>query len=52
MYRSVMSSRGRITIPVELRKKFGMKPGTQVSWKEEKGKLVLTRVTSRPKRKS
>jgi bifunctional DNA-binding transcriptional regulator/antitoxin component of YhaV-PrlF toxin-antitoxin module len=36
MYRSIMSTRGRITIPAELRKKL------RLTLSEEKGRLVLT----------
>jgi len=42
MQRSSISPRGRITIPADLRKKFGIKAGTTVSWKKENGRLVLT----------
>lgn len=37
-----MTSKGQITIPVELRKKFGLKAGVQVRFFEgENGELIL-----------
>jgi len=42
MRRSIISKGGRITVPVELRKKLKLKPGTLMSWREENGRLVLT----------
>jgi len=47
MHRIVISSKGRVTIPAELRKKFGLNPGTHVDWSKEKEKLVLTPLTKR-----
>jgi AbrB family looped-hinge helix DNA binding protein len=40
-------SRGRVTIPAELRKKLEIKPGTRVTWFEEKGRLILAPMTAR-----
>lgn len=42
MLESLISTKGRITIPAELRKKFWIKQGSAVSWKEENGRLILT----------
>ena len=36
-----ITARGQITIPVALRKKLRLKPGTAMSWSEENGRLVL-----------
>jgi AbrB family looped-hinge helix DNA binding protein len=47
MCRSSISSKGRITIPAELRKKFGLKPGTHLNWIEENDRLVLIPTTER-----
>jgi AbrB family looped-hinge helix DNA binding protein len=44
MDRSLISTKGRVTIPVRLRKRFGIKPGTRIKWMEERGRLVLTPV--------
>jgi AbrB family looped-hinge helix DNA binding protein len=46
MRRIVISSKGRVTIPAELRKKFGLNPGTHVIWSKDKEKLVLTPLTA------
>jgi len=46
MHRTVVNARGQVTIPVELRKKLGIKPGTHVTWFEQKGRLVLAPMTS------
>jgi AbrB family looped-hinge helix DNA binding protein len=40
-------SRGRVTIPAELRKQLEIKPGTRVAWFEEKGRLILAPMTTR-----
>jgi AbrB family looped-hinge helix DNA binding protein len=45
MKRSLISTKGRVTIPARLRTRFGIKPGTSINWKEEHGRLVLTPVT-------
>jgi len=39
-----VNARGQITIPAELRRKLGAKPGMLISWSEERGRLVLTPV--------
>jgi AbrB family looped-hinge helix DNA binding protein len=44
MRRTLISSKGRVTIPSELRKKLGLNPGTRVNWSKENEKLVLTPV--------
>jgi AbrB family looped-hinge helix DNA binding protein len=36
-----------VTIPAELRKQLEIKPGTRVTWFEEKGRLILAPMTSR-----
>jgi len=45
--RSSISTRGRVTIPADLRERPGFKPGTLVNWIEEKGRLVLIPMTAR-----
>jgi AbrB family looped-hinge helix DNA binding protein len=42
MQRPVMSAKGRITIPAELRKKLRLTPGDLLNVSEENGRLVLT----------
>jgi AbrB family looped-hinge helix DNA binding protein len=45
-YRTVISSKGQVVIPVELREQFGLKKGTPATWREEDGRLVLTPITA------
>jgi AbrB family looped-hinge helix DNA binding protein len=52
MRRIVISSKGRVTIPAELRKKLGLNPVTHVNWSKEHEKLVLTPLTTRRSRQS
>ncbi len=47
MKRNAVSSDGRITIPAELRKRLGIKPGTSVNCIEENGRLILIPITVR-----
>jgi AbrB family looped-hinge helix DNA binding protein len=47
VYRTVVSSKGLVAIPMELRKKLGLKKGTLVTWREEQGRLVLSPITER-----
>jgi AbrB family looped-hinge helix DNA binding protein len=42
MRRAVISSKGRVTIPAELRNKLELNPGTRVDWSKQDGRLVLT----------
>jgi AbrB family looped-hinge helix DNA binding protein len=44
-YRTVISSKGQVVIPAELREQFGLEKGTPATWTEEKGRLVLTPIT-------
>jgi AbrB family looped-hinge helix DNA binding protein len=46
-YRTVVSSKGQVVIPAELREQCGLEKGTPATWTEEKGKLVLTPITMR-----
>jgi antitoxin PrlF len=46
-YRTVISSKGQVVIPAELRQQFGLEKGTPATWREEKGSLVLTPITAR-----
>jgi AbrB family looped-hinge helix DNA binding protein len=38
---SRMTSRGQITVPTEIRKKFGLKPGDVICFLEVDGSIVL-----------
>ena len=44
-YRTVISSKGQVVIPAELREQLGLEKGTPATWSEERGKLVLTPIT-------
>jgi AbrB family looped-hinge helix DNA binding protein len=46
-YPTVISSKGQVVIPAELREQLGLDKGTRATWTEEKGKLVLTPITER-----
>jgi AbrB family looped-hinge helix DNA binding protein len=46
-YRIVISSKGQVVIPAELREQLGLAKGTSATWSEEKGRLVLTPMTKR-----
>jgi AbrB family looped-hinge helix DNA binding protein len=47
MRRTKTNAKGQVTIPAELRERFGIEKGTRVNWKEERGRLVLTPMTKR-----
>jgi AbrB family looped-hinge helix DNA binding protein len=46
-YRTVVSSKGQVVIPAELREQLGLKKGTPATWSEEHGRLVLTPINER-----
>jgi len=46
-YRTVVSSKGQVVIPAELREQLGLSKGTPATWTEEKGRLVLTPITEK-----
>ena len=46
-FRTVVSSKGQVVIPAELREEYGLNKGTPATWTEEKGRLVLTPMTMR-----
>jgi bifunctional DNA-binding transcriptional regulator/antitoxin component of YhaV-PrlF toxin-antitoxin module len=47
IYRTIISSRGQVVIPAELRQEYGLDKGTPATWTEEAGRLVLTPLTLR-----
>jgi AbrB family looped-hinge helix DNA binding protein len=47
MRRTKTNAKGQVTIPAELRERFGIQEGTRINWKEERGRLVLTPMTER-----
>jgi AbrB family looped-hinge helix DNA binding protein len=46
-FRTVVSSKGQVVIPAELREEYGLDKGTPATWTEEDGRLVLTPMTMR-----
>lgn len=46
-YRTVISSKGQVVIPAELRERLGLQKGISATWTEEKGRLVLTPITEK-----
>jgi len=38
---ATVSSKGQLVIPAELRRKYGLKPGSRVVFTDKKGELVL-----------
>jgi AbrB family looped-hinge helix DNA binding protein len=50
-YRTVVSSKGQVVIPAELREQLGLQKGTPATWREEGGQLVLTPMTEQRLRK-
>jgi len=46
-YRTVVSSKGQVVIPAELRQQLGLDKGTPATWSEDQGRLVLTPITER-----
>ena len=42
---STTTVKGQVVIPVVLRRKFGIKPGTRVSFYDDGGRIVLQPVT-------
>lgn len=36
-----VSKKGQVTIPKKFREKFGLKPGSEIEFEEEDGKLVV-----------
>lgn len=46
-YRTVISSRGQVVIPAELRQQLGLEKGTRATWSEDRGRLVLTPMTEK-----
>ena len=42
---AIVTSKGQVVIPAEIRKKYGIKPGTQISFLEDNGRLVIQPIT-------
>jgi AbrB family looped-hinge helix DNA binding protein len=41
MKQSTMTSKGQTTIPVEIRRRLGLKPGDQLIYEEQDGEIIL-----------
>lgn len=46
MYVSRLSSKGQVTIPKEIRKTIGLKPGDMITYEVQNGVVTLARVES------
>ncbi len=44
-YPTIISSKGQVVIPAELREQYGLDKGTRATWTEDEGRLVLTPMT-------
>ena len=40
---SRLTAQGQISVPVEVRRKLGLAPGSVIEWDEEAGKIVVRR---------
>ncbi|HPB89885.1 MAG TPA: AbrB/MazE/SpoVT family DNA-binding domain-containing protein [Rugosibacter sp.] len=41
MLSSAVTTKGQVTVPAEMREKFGIKPGDRVGFVEENGRLII-----------
>jgi AbrB family looped-hinge helix DNA binding protein len=41
-----VTSKGQVTIPIELRQRFGIEPGTEVEFDAQDGAIVIRRKTT------
>ena len=41
--KSKVTARGQISIPAEVRRKLGIRPGSMLEWKEENGRMIVRR---------
>ena len=46
MHKAIVSAKGQIVIPVELRRKYGIKPGTKICFLEHGHGIILQPVTT------
>ena len=46
-YPTIISSKGQVVIPAELREQYGLDKGTRATWTDDEGRLVLTPMTMR-----
>ena len=43
--KATVAERGQVTIPKPLREKLGIRPGTKLDFKDDRGKLVAVKVS-------
>jgi AbrB family looped-hinge helix DNA binding protein len=41
--RSKITAQGQLSVPADVRKKLGVRPGSTIEWVEEDGKIVVRR---------
>ena len=46
MYKTIVSAKGQVLIPAELRRKYGIKPGTKICFLERGSEITLQPVTT------
>jgi AbrB family looped-hinge helix DNA binding protein len=46
-YRTIISSKGQVVVPAELREQLGLRKGTTATWTKENGRLVLTPISAK-----
>lgn len=46
-YHTVISSKGQVVVPAELREQLGLKKGTRATWTADKSRLILVPFTER-----
>jgi AbrB family looped-hinge helix DNA binding protein len=46
-YQTIISSKGQVVVPAELREQLGLKKGTRATWTHEKGRLILMPISER-----
>lgn len=44
IFRTKLTSRGQVSVPLEVRKRLGIGPGSLLEWAEEEGKVVVRKV--------
>jgi len=46
-YHTIISSKGQVVVPAELREQLGLKKGTRATWTADKGRLILMPISER-----
>jgi len=44
--KAIVSEKGQVTIPKPLRERLGIRPGQELEFEEERGRLVATKATA------